>query len=97
MRGRQADTARPGGRAPDPPGRGPRPRYSRGLLDETIAVWQPYYAQRLTDQDASDIIENVTAFAGVLLGMGKAPIFSETDESCPGSGGHLPLRRQTGS
>jgi hypothetical protein len=56
----------------NPPGRGPQSRYSRELLDRTIAVWQPYYADRLTDEDAREIIENVTAFGGALLGMGGA-------------------------
>jgi hypothetical protein len=69
----------------NPPGRGPRPRYSRQLLDETIVVWQPYYPARLTDEDAREIIENVLAFAGALLGMRRssgerARTSSELDE-----------------
>lgn len=96
MTRRRSDGTNAGGGA-TPPGRGPRPHYSRGLLDQTIAVWQPYYARRLNDQDASEIIENVTAFAGALLGMGGEQIFSGTDESSPGSGGLSPPRRQNGS
>ena len=69
----------------NPPGRGPRPRYSRQPLDKTIAVWQPYYPARLTDEDAREIIENVSAFAGALLGMcgpsgEPARTSSESDE-----------------
>lgn len=44
-------------------------RYSRELLDETIAVWQPYYEDILTDQNAIEIIENMTSFASAVLGL----------------------------
>lgn len=46
----------------------PKPRYSRQLIDETIEVWQPYYDTKLTDGDALEIIENVAAFFGALMG-----------------------------
>ena len=48
--------------------RRPKPRYSRQLIDETIEVWQPYYEAKLTDEDAREIIENVAAFFGALMG-----------------------------
>lgn len=48
--------------------RRPKPRYSRQLIDETIEVWQPHYDTKLTDEDARDIIENVAAFFGALMG-----------------------------
>lgn len=44
-------------------------RYSRQLIDETIKVWQPYYENRLTDQDACEIIENMSLFVGGLMGL----------------------------
>lgn len=38
------------------------------MIDETIEVWQPYYETKLTDEDAREIIENVAAFFGALMG-----------------------------
>lgn len=46
--------------------REPETRYSRTLLDETKAVWQPYYKKRLTDEDAREIIENMVSFLSIL-------------------------------
>lgn len=43
-------------------------RYSRQLIDETIEVWQPYYDKKLSDEDAREIIENMAAFFGALMG-----------------------------
>ena len=45
----------------------PEPRYSRQLIDETIAVWQPFYDAKLTDDDARQIIHNMTTFIRALL------------------------------
>ena len=45
-----------------------KPRYSRQLIDETIEVWQPHYDTKLTDEDAREIIENIAAFFGALMG-----------------------------
>lgn len=42
-------------------------RYSRALLDETIALWQPHYAEPLTDEHAREIIDNVSEYFGILL------------------------------
>jgi len=36
-----------------------RPRFSRGLIEQTKAVWQPYYDDVLTDEDAREIIEHM--------------------------------------
>ena len=52
----------------DVPRTRPKPRYSRQLIDETIEVWQPHYDTKLTDEDAREIIENVAAFFGALMG-----------------------------
>ena len=49
--------------------RSPKQRYSRQLIDETIEVWHPYYDNKLTDEDAREIIENVAAFFGALMGL----------------------------
>lgn len=46
-------------------------RYSRQLIDETIEVWQPYYEVTLTDEDACEIIQNMSLFVGALLGFRK--------------------------
>ncbi len=35
-------------------------------LDETIALWQPLSARRLTREDARQIVENLKGFFGVL-------------------------------
>jgi len=37
------------------------------LIDRTIEVWQPRNANRLSDQDARAILENVTGFFTLLL------------------------------
>jgi hypothetical protein len=29
------------------------------LIEETITVWQPYYATKLTAEDAAEILQNV--------------------------------------
>jgi hypothetical protein len=72
-----------GGRCP-----GVRMRYSRALVEETIKVWQPYYRTPLSEQDAHEIIENMTMFAGALMGLGgmvrsRAETFSKPDKSRP--------------
>ncbi|MBB4841341.1 hypothetical protein HNP52_004443 [Sphingomonas kyeonggiensis] len=65
-----------------------RLRYSRALIEETIRVWQPYYEAPLTEADAHQIIENMTMFAGALMGLGgivrpRGEDLSETDKSRP--------------
>jgi hypothetical protein len=37
------------------------------LIDRTIEVWQPRNANRLSDEDARAILENVTGFFTLLL------------------------------
>jgi hypothetical protein len=37
------------------------------LIDRTLEVWQPRNAQRLSDEDARAILENVTGFFTLLL------------------------------
>jgi hypothetical protein len=37
------------------------------LIDRTLEVWQPRNAQRLSDEDARAILENVKAFFALLL------------------------------
>ncbi len=50
------------------------------LIDRTIEVWQPRNANRLSDQDARAILENVTGFFTLLLEW-------ETNEQQKKSGG----------
>lgn len=52
----------------------PRPaiaRFSAELIAETKQVWQPYYADRLTDEDAREIIENMMNFLRLLSKIGR--------------------------
>ena len=37
------------------------------LIDRTLEVWQPRNGQRLSDEDARAILENVTGFFTLLL------------------------------
>lgn len=48
------------------------------LIAETLEVWQPYYADRLTEQDA----------IGILLGVGRLfdQLGSDNVETIPGVG-----------
>ncbi|MBB4101282.1 hypothetical protein [Sphingomonas kyeonggiensis] len=71
-------------------GRGPgvRRRYSRTLIEQTIKVWQPYYPKPLSELDAHEIIENMTIFAGALMGLDgivrpRAETISKPDKSRP--------------
>ena len=41
------------------------------LIAETLRVWQPYYAQPLTPEDAIGILLNVGNLFGVLSGVNK--------------------------
>lgn len=45
--------------------------YSKKLLEKTIKVWQPYYSQPLTLEDAREIIDNLTEFMTVLAELDK--------------------------
>ena len=37
------------------------------FLDETIRLWQPYYKEPLTREDAREIIQNFVGFFEVLM------------------------------
>ena len=50
------------------------------LIDRTLEVWQPRNGQRLSDEDARAILENVTGFFTLLLEW-------ETNEQQKKSGG----------
>ena len=58
-------------------------RYSRQLIDETIEIWQPHYENKLTDDDACEIIENMSLFVGALLGLRRG--FPNRAEASPES------------
>ena len=42
-------------------------KYEDNLIDRTLEVWQPRNAQRLSDEDARAILENVKGFFTLLL------------------------------
>jgi hypothetical protein len=48
-------------------------RYSPELIAETKLVWQPYYPEPLTDEDAREIIENMMSFMRLLSKIGAQP------------------------
>lgn len=41
-------------------------KYSREFLEKTIHVWQPLSKERLTEEDAREIVENLTGFFSLL-------------------------------
>ncbi len=45
----------------------PRLRWSSELIAETLAVWQPRSKRHLTEEDARQILENVTGVLGTLI------------------------------
>lgn len=42
------------------------------FINYTKEVWQPYYQEELTDSDAVEITENMTAFMNLLIEWDKA-------------------------
>ncbi len=54
----------------------PQDRYSDPLIAETKDVWQPYYAELLTDEDARDIIDNMIGLLKLLSDLEdkKSPV-----------------------
>jgi hypothetical protein len=50
------------------------------LLEETIRFWQPRVSRQLTDEDARQMVENVTGFFTTLQGWSAA---AETRQSQP--------------
>lgn len=39
---------------------------TRELIERTKAVWQPYYAEELTQEDTEDIVANWSAYINVI-------------------------------
>ena len=42
------------------------PKYSTGILEKTIQVWQPLSEKKINEEDAREIIDNVTGFFSIL-------------------------------
>ena len=42
-------------------------RYSKEFLEKTIQVWQPLSEKKLDEEDAREIVENMTGFFSFLL------------------------------
>lgn len=64
----------------------PRPRWSPELIAETLAIWQPRSKRHLTEDDARQILENVTGVFGMLLKWRweeRRAAGAEKDESPP--------------
>jgi len=40
--------------------------FDKETLEKTIRLWQPYYKEKLTLQDAEEIITNLRNFFGIL-------------------------------
>lgn len=49
------------------------------LINYTKEVWQPYYEDELSENDAVEIIDNMTAFMNLLIKWKKA---KKEKESC---------------
>ena len=49
------------------------------LVDQTIALWQPRIGRELTQEDARQIIENVTGFFSLLRKWSRAKPTSSND------------------
>jgi|GEM_PF-1112289 len=41
-------------------------RYSKEILEKTIRMWQPLSEEQLTEEDAREIVENLTGFFSLL-------------------------------
>lgn len=55
------------------------PNNKQDYINYTREVWQPYYQEELTDNDAVEIIDNMTAFMNLLIRWNKA---EREKESC---------------
>lgn len=64
----------------------PRTRYSRGLIEQTKAVWQPYYDEVLTDEDAREIIEHMVNLVRDLAVCRSAMRTRASDRAGDGAG-----------
>lgn len=62
-----------------------RQRYSPGLIEQTKAVWQPYYDHVLTDEDAREIIEQMVGLVRELAACRAAVRMAETGRARDGS------------
>ncbi|MHB8509001.1 MAG: hypothetical protein ACYDGR_10205 [Candidatus Dormibacteria bacterium] len=69
-RGRGPRRRRPGGRGQTPSSQRPE------LLRLTRDLWEPRYGRRLSDEEAREILTNMTGFCRVLLA------WSETERDC---------------
>ena len=45
---------------------------SNNLIEQTYKVWQPRIERNLTDEDARQIVENVTGFFAILAEWSRA-------------------------
>ncbi|KQM17257.1 hypothetical protein ASE73_09765 [Sphingomonas sp. Leaf24] len=45
-----------------------RLRFSESLLNETREVWQPYFAEPLSDEACAEIIDTMTSYARLVIG-----------------------------
>lgn len=46
-------------------------KYSKEFLEKTIKIWQPYYAEPLTLEDAKEITENMVELFKFLIELDK--------------------------
>lgn len=46
-------------------------KHSKGFLEKTIKVWQPYSSEPLTIEDAKEITENMTQLLKLLIELEK--------------------------
>lgn len=47
-------------------------QYKQEFISYTKQVWQPYYKEELSEYDAVEIIDNMTAFMNLLIKWDKA-------------------------
>ena len=52
--------------------------YNKELIDKTIDVWQPHSEKKLTEEDAREIIENLTGFFDTLARWDRESTNSNT-------------------
>lgn len=45
--------------------------FSAALVDETKALWEPYYGRSLTDDEARELLANASNFFRALIGASK--------------------------
>lgn len=47
--------------------------FSAASVDETKALWEPYYGRSLTDDEAREILANASNFVRALMEAAKKP------------------------